>query len=139
MLANGRALAQLCTDDLYEIKLSGPLFLLQDGRWRSLYGLLKANLLFLFNQQSNIGVEAPCIILILEDCYMELCDDNVTKRSYSFHTLSVFRTGRKFLFAANSYRALERWISLLTVSSLEYIAITKQSFLEQLTDVGKKT
>lgn len=31
MLVNGRALAQLCTDDSYEAKLSGTLFLLQVG------------------------------------------------------------------------------------------------------------
>ncbi|MCP9259042.1 putative actin-related protein 2/3 complex subunit 3 [Dirofilaria immitis] len=126
MLVNGRALAQLCTDDSYEAKLSGTLFLLQDGRWRSLHGILKANLLFLFSQPENVGIEAPCIILILEDCYIELCDDNATRRL----------TGRKFIFAADSFKALERWISSLTVASLEYIAITKQSFLEQISDIS---
>ncbi|VDM11061.1 unnamed protein product [Wuchereria bancrofti] len=138
MLVNGRGLAQLCTDESYESKYSGTLFLLQDGRWRSLYAMLKANLLFLFNQPENVGVEAPCIILILEDCYMELCDDNTTKRSYSFEVI-LKTTGRKFTFAADSFKALERWISSLTVASLEYITITKQSFLEQLSDNEKKT
>ncbi|KAK6100841.1 PH domain family protein [Brugia pahangi] len=138
MLVNGRGLAQLCTDESYESKYSGVLFLLQDGRWRSLYAILKANLLFLFNQPENVGVEAPCIILILEDCYMELCDDNTTKRSYSFEVI-LKTTGRRFTFAADSFKALERWISSLTVASLEYITITKQSFLEQLSDSEKKT
>uniref|UniRef100_A0A0R3RHT0 PH domain-containing protein n=1 Tax=Elaeophora elaphi TaxID=1147741 RepID=A0A0R3RHT0_9BILA len=138
MLVNGRALAQLCTDESYGAKFCGTLFLLQDGRWRSLHGILKANLLFLFNQSENVGIEAPCIILILEDCYMELCDDNATKRSYSFEVI-LKTTGRKFTFAADSYKALERWISSLTVASLEYITITKQSFLEQISDSEKKT
>lgn len=57
---------------------------LQDDRWRSAYGILKANLLFIFNRAEDVGVEAPFILLILEDCYMELCDDNATGRAYSF-------------------------------------------------------
>lgn len=42
-----------------------------------------------------------------------------------------FRTGRNFTFAANNFKELEKWISMLTICSIEHINITKQSFLEQ--------
>ncbi|VDN24389.1 unnamed protein product [Gongylonema pulchrum] len=101
---------------------------------------MKANLLFLFGQQTDVGIEAPSIILILEDCYIELCDDNATGHLYSFQVV-LKTTGRTFTFAADGFKALERWISSLTVASVEYINITKQSFLEQIAAAGdaKKT
>lgn len=57
---------------------------IQEDRWRQSYAILIANLLFFFNRNENIKNEAPFILLIMEDCYMELCDDNLTGRPYSF-------------------------------------------------------
>lgn len=131
MLANGRALSEICNDQTYETRLSGSLFILQEERWRQSYGILKANLLFLFNRAEDIGVEAPFVLLILEDCYMELCDDNATGRAYSFQ-VKFKTTGRSFTLAAENFVELEKWISMFTISSMDYISITKQSFLDQM-------
>uniref|UniRef100_A0A0N5AQC8 PH domain-containing protein n=1 Tax=Syphacia muris TaxID=451379 RepID=A0A0N5AQC8_9BILA len=133
MLANGRDLAALCTDQSYERRFEGQLFILQDSRWRFSYAILKANLLFFFNKSDEVGVEAPFMVLIIEDCCMELCDDNQTGRDFCFE-VRFKTTGRRFIFAAESFYALGKWISILTVSSIEYINLTKQSFLDQLSN-----
>uniref|UniRef100_A0A915BXJ1 Ovule protein n=1 Tax=Parascaris univalens TaxID=6257 RepID=A0A915BXJ1_PARUN len=137
MLANGRALVELCSDPAYDCRTAGPLFILLEDRWRSAYGILKANLLFIFNRVEDVGVEAPFILLILEDCYMELCDDNTTGRTYSFQ-IKFKTTGRNFTMAAENFKALEKWISMFTVSSIDYIRLTKQSFQDQMTDTASK-
>ncbi|VDK18547.1 unnamed protein product [Anisakis simplex] len=133
MLANGRALTELCSDTSYECRIEGTLFILLEDRWRPAYGILKANLLFIFNRVEDVGVEAPFILLIIEDCYMELCDDNETGRSYSFQ-IKFKTTGRNFTMATENFKALEKWISTLTVSSIDYIKLTKQSFQDQMND-----
>ncbi|VDM40386.1 unnamed protein product [Toxocara canis] len=137
MLANGRALTELCSDPTYECRIAGPLFILLEDRWRPAYGILKANLLFIFNRAEDIGVEAPFILLILEDCYMELCDDNATGRAYSFQ-VRFKTTGRIFTLAAENFKALEKWISMFTVSSIDYIRLTKQSFQDQMSETVSK-
>ncbi|VDD96388.1 unnamed protein product [Enterobius vermicularis] len=138
MLANGRELAELCTDQSYERRFDGQLFILQDNRWRSSYAILKANLLFFFNRIEEVGTEAPFMILILEDCCMELCDDNLTGRDFCFE-IRFKTTGRRFIMAAETFYALGKWISILTVSSIDYINLTKQSFLEQLANEEVKS
>ncbi|MFH4975243.1 hypothetical protein AB6A40_001952 [Gnathostoma spinigerum] len=131
MLANGRALLDLCNDSSYKARISGTLAFLQEDHWRMAFGVLKANILFIFNKQDDFGVLPPIVLLIVEDCIIDLCDDNLTGRSYSFQ-IKFKTTGRVFTFAADSFRALEKWVSMLTVSSIDYISLTKQSFLEQL-------
>lgn len=41
--------------------------------------------------------------------------------------------------AAETFYALGKWISILTVSSIDYINLTKQSFLEQLANEEVKS
>lgn len=80
------------------------LILQEEGVWRLVHGILKANLLFLFCVPEDASITAPCVILIMEDCYIELCDDNTTARAYSFQivyktlvSLILMRSVKKFM------------------------------------------
>ncbi|KHJ80944.1 hypothetical protein OESDEN_19375, partial [Oesophagostomum dentatum] len=43
-----------------------------------------------------------------------------------------FSTGRSFIFAAEDFKTLERWVSLLTITPIDYMLLSKQSFAEQI-------
>uniref|UniRef100_A0A914SIN0 Uncharacterized protein n=1 Tax=Parascaris equorum TaxID=6256 RepID=A0A914SIN0_PAREQ len=96
MLANGRALVELCSDPAYDCRTAGPLFILLE----------------------NEGL----------------------KRLFSTYAggVNMWRTGRNFTMAAENFKALEKWISMFTVSSIDYIRLTKQSFQDQMTDTASK-
>ncbi|KAK0419582.1 hypothetical protein QR680_014218 [Steinernema hermaphroditum] len=132
MLANGQALISLIADNSYETRFSSPLYLFQNEKWRPAFGLLKANLLFILRDRTD-GTQEPMQLLIVEDCLIELGDDNVTGMSHSFW-LKFKTTGRSILLAADGLRSLEKWISILTVTPIDYINVTKQSLQEQLTN-----
>ncbi|VDM63257.1 unnamed protein product [Angiostrongylus costaricensis] len=91
---------------------------LQDFRWRPCFAVLKANLLFVFDKQDD--PEPPFLILIIEDCFVELCDENKLGRDFTFE-IKYKTTGRSFVFAAEDFKALERWVSLLTITPIDYI------------------
>uniref|UniRef100_A0A1I7YQG4 PH domain-containing protein n=1 Tax=Steinernema glaseri TaxID=37863 RepID=A0A1I7YQG4_9BILA len=131
MLANGQALISLITDSSYETRFSSPINVFQNEKWRSAFGLLKANLFFILRERTD-GTQEPMQLLIIEDCLIELGDDNVTGMPHSFW-LKFKTTGRSILLAADSLRSLEKWISILTVTPIDYINVTKQSLQEQLT------
>ncbi|KAI1721092.1 PH domain-containing protein [Ditylenchus destructor] len=125
MLANGTALVDLITDRSYDRKISGNLFLLQDdSRWRKLFGILKANILFLFASEDDL--KQPSLIILVEDSLIELADDNVTGRQFSF-SIKFKTTGRTFYLSALDFKSLGNWISFLTICSMDYISATKQS------------
>lgn len=134
MLANTSSLYKLASDPSYERRHSGPLQLQQDFRWRPGHGVLKANLLFVFDREGE--EEAPYLILIVEDCFIELCDENKLGKDFTFE-IKFKTTKRSFTFAADSFKALERWVSLLTISPIEYINLSKQSFIEQMEHAQK--
>uniref|UniRef100_A0A914DPD7 PH domain-containing protein n=1 Tax=Acrobeloides nanus TaxID=290746 RepID=A0A914DPD7_9BILA len=133
MLANGRALLSIINDRTYERTISGKLWVLQDERWRQTYAILKANLLFFFENEEQL--DNPILLLIVEDCVIELSDDNQIGKSFSFFIRSQTTT-RSFQLAADSLEALGNWISLLTVCSMDYMKLTKLSFQ---TDLNRKS
>ncbi|ETN71255.1 hypothetical protein NECAME_00944 [Necator americanus] len=83
--------------------------------------------------------EPPFLILIIEDCFIELCDENKLGKDFTFEIKfktntprQCFRTGRSFIFAAEDFKTLERWVSLLTITPIDYMLLSKQSFAEQI-------
>ncbi|PAV61169.1 hypothetical protein WR25_26530 [Diploscapter pachys] len=134
MLANAKSLFKLASDVTYERKFAGPLQLQQDFVWRPAYGVLKANILFVYNKESD--KEPPFLLLIIEDCFIELCDENKLGKEMTFE-IKFKTTGRGFVFAAPDFKSLERWVSNLTISPIEYIDLSKQSFSEQIDRVQK--
>ncbi|CAD6197384.1 unnamed protein product [Caenorhabditis auriculariae] len=132
MLGNANSLCRLGSDSTFERRFAGSLQLQQDFRWRPAYGVLKANLLFLYNraeEEQNQG--APFLLLIIEDCFIELCDENKIGKDFTFE-IKFKTTGRSFVFAAEDFKSLGRWVSLLTISPMDYIQLSKQSFSEQI-------
>uniref|UniRef100_A0A7E4VHY6 PH domain-containing protein n=1 Tax=Panagrellus redivivus TaxID=6233 RepID=A0A7E4VHY6_PANRE len=136
MLANGRSLAGLVNNKSYDRSVSGKLFFLQDDRWRQTYAVLKANLLFFF--ESETQTDSPIFLLIVEDCTIELSDDNLTGKPYSF-AIRLKSTKRVFQLAATDFDSLGNWISYLTVCSVDYITATKQMFLEEINSRTNET
>lgn len=124
MLANSSALVSLITDKAYEQRISGYLHVFQDDHWRRLYAILKANLLFLF--QSAERLEIPVLLIIMEDCIVELADDNVTGKEFSF-SIKFNTTGHTYVMAAPDLAELKNWISLLTSCSIDFMLATKDS------------
>ena len=47
------------------------------------------------------------------------------------------RTGRSFTFAAEDFKSLERWVTNLSITPIEYMRVTKQSYLEQIEQLEK--
>lgn len=129
MLANARSLYRLAADPNVERRFAASLQLQQDFRWRLCFAVLKANLLFIFNKQED--TEPPFLILIIEDCFVELCDENKLGRDFTFE-IKYKTTGRSFIFAAEDFKTLERWVSLLTITPIDYMLLCKQSFAEQI-------
>lgn len=100
MLANAKSLVSLINDKSYDRTVSGKLYVLQvtflvylmyytdyddelqDEKWRQTFAVLKANLLFFFESESQLSI--PIFLLIVEDCIIELSDDNITGRQFSF-------------------------------------------------------
>ncbi|KAI6239131.1 PH domain-containing protein [Aphelenchoides fujianensis] len=113
----------------------GRLKILQDERWRDVFALLKANLLFIFEDEHDLST--PIILIIIEDCIVEPADDNQTGQSYSF-ILKSRTTKRVFTFCADDFKSLEQWVHYLTVSSLDYMNATIQTILAQM-PADKKT
>jgi hypothetical protein len=128
MLHNVSALTRLATDASYECRLSGALHLLieADGRWQPAVASIKANILFLFHKYPTTD-ESPFAMYIIDDCLVEICDDNATGRMFTF-SLRFRTSGRCCTFAADSLRSLEKWVSVLTVSSWEYVRATTQFY-----------
>ncbi|CAI4229643.1 unnamed protein product [Auanema sp. JU1783] len=128
MLANMSSLYLLANDSTHERRFDGNLQLQQDFRWRPCYGVLKDNLLFVYNKETD---EKPFQILIIEDCFIELCDENRIGKDFTFE-IKFKTTGRSFVFAAENFKGLEKWVSMLTISPVDYINLSKQSFSEQI-------
>jgi len=124
MLANCSSLINIISDRSYDQKTSGYLYILQDDKWRRLYGVLKANLLFMFENQERL--EIPKLLIIIEDCVMEMCDDNLTGMAYSF-SIRFKTTGHSFTLATSNFEELGKWISLMTTCSVDYMLATKQT------------
>ncbi|CAI5445675.1 unnamed protein product [Caenorhabditis angaria] len=131
MLANANSLFKLGQDPTFERRFSGPLQLQQDFNWRNGWGVLKANLLFVYNKPEDETTSQPFLLLIIEDCYIELCDENKIGKDFTFE-IKFKSTGRSFIFAAEDFKSLGRWVSLLTISPIDYIQLSKQSFIEQI-------
>uniref|UniRef100_A0A0N5C1X1 PH domain-containing protein n=1 Tax=Strongyloides papillosus TaxID=174720 RepID=A0A0N5C1X1_STREA len=129
MLVNGRSLVtDLISDVNYQQRCSGIIYYLREDGWKDCYGLLKANILFLFESKNNMD-SCPYLIII-EDCIIDLLDDNQTGKQFSF-SIKHKTTGREFILAADTLCNLQRWVSDLTVCPLDYINTIKQSFDEQ--------
>ncbi|KAI6188722.1 PH domain-containing protein [Aphelenchoides besseyi] len=128
MLVNGRSLLSIIDERSYDRRISGRLKILQDERWRDIFALLKANLLFIFEDEQHL--RSPIVLIIIEDCTVEPADDNETGMSYSF-ILKSKTTKRVFTFCANDFKSLEQWVHYLTVSSLDYMNATIQTMLAQ--------
>ncbi|KAK6739537.1 hypothetical protein RB195_008187 [Necator americanus] len=129
MLANASSLYRLASDPSFERRFAANLQLQQDLRWRPCYAVLKANLFFVFSRQDD--PEPPFLILIIEDCFIELCDENKLGKDFTFE-IKFKTTGRSFIFAAEDFKTLERWVSLLTITPIDYMLLSKQSFAEQI-------
>ncbi|KAF7629976.1 PH domain-containing protein [Meloidogyne graminicola] len=121
MIANGSSLVSLITDKDYDRKIAGYLNVVQDDCRRRLYAILKANLLFMFKSAESL--EIPLLLIIMEDCVVELADDNSTGMEHSF----VIRTGQTYVMATENQEQLKNWISLLTSCSIEFMRATKES------------
>ncbi|KAK6052557.1 hypothetical protein COOONC_09938 [Cooperia oncophora] len=132
MLANANSLYRLAADPNFERRFAANLQLQQDFRWRPCFAVLKANLLFVFNKQDD--PEPPFLLLVIEDCFIELCDENKIGKDFTFEVCKLTKstTGRSFIFAAENFKALERWVSLLTITPIDYMLLSKQSFAEQI-------
>ncbi|KAE9551337.1 hypothetical protein FO519_005452 [Halicephalobus sp. NKZ332] len=129
MLANAKSLVALINDKSYDRTVSGKLFVLQDDKWRQTFAVLKANLLFFFESESQLNV--PLYLLIIEDCIIELSDDNQTGKPFSF-SIRFKTTKRVFQIAAEDFESMGNWISCLTVCSVDYMSATKQMLQEEI-------
>uniref|UniRef100_A0A1I8C2T2 PH domain-containing protein n=1 Tax=Meloidogyne hapla TaxID=6305 RepID=A0A1I8C2T2_MELHA len=132
MIANGSSLVSLITDKAYDQKIAGYLHVLQDDCRRRLYAILKANLLFLFKSAERL--EIPLLLIIMEDCVVELADDNFTGMEHSF----VIRTGQTYVMATENQEQLKNWISLLTSCSIEFMRATKESLESEHDDLDRQ-
>lgn len=56
--------------------------LFKDERWRDVYAILTANLLFIFEDENHLT--NPIVLIIIEDFTVEPADDNVTGMPFSF-------------------------------------------------------
>uniref|UniRef100_A0AC34PUB8 PH domain-containing protein n=1 Tax=Panagrolaimus sp. JU765 TaxID=591449 RepID=A0AC34PUB8_9BILA len=129
MLANAQSLVSLINDKSYDKTIAGKLYVLQDDRWKETYAVLKANLLFFFESESQLNV--PIFLLIIEDCTIELSDDNETGKQFSF--LIRFKTTKRiFQIAAENFESMGNWISYLTVCSIDYMSATKQMLQDEI-------
>ncbi|CAJ0943300.1 unnamed protein product, partial [Mesorhabditis belari] len=133
MLGNAKSLIRLAMDPAFETRFSGPLEVQQEFKWRSGWGVLKANMLFVFNRIGNHKVESepPFLLLIIEDCFVELGDDNQLGKEFTFK-INFKTTRRVYVLGAESFKSLGKWVSLLTITPTEYIKITTQSFQAQI-------
>lgn len=138
-------------------------------------------MLFVYNKTEEETSAPPFLLLIIEDCFIELCDENKIGKDFTFEIkfkscvfsgsqheklilnskkkLNFYRfyrksmknrlkipkiirffsrTARSFIFAADSFKSLGRWVSLLTISPIDYIQLSKQSFHEQIEQTQKK-
>ncbi|GMT20246.1 hypothetical protein PFISCL1PPCAC_11543 [Pristionchus fissidentatus] len=138
MLGNVNSLLALASDPNYEAKVTGPLQLLQELGWRSSQGVLKANILFLFDDAKDRKAASPFLVLIIEDCFVQLGDDNSLGKEYTYE-IKFKTTGKNYVFAAENFKALEKWVTVLTITPMDYIRITKQSFLEQIDDLEEES
>lgn len=139
MLANSNSLFRLGADPTFERRFTGPLQLRQDFQWRNGWGVLKANMLLVYNKQEDESSpsDPPFLLLIIEDCFIELCDENRIGKDFSF-VINFKSTGRSFYFAADNFKSLGQWVSLLTITPIDYIKLSKQSFIEQIEQTQKK-
>lgn len=132
MLANSNSVFRLGADPTFERAFSGPLQLQQDFQWRVGWGVLKANMLMIYNKQEDeTSTEPPFLLLIIEDCFIEVCDENQIGKDFTF-VINFKSTGRSFYFAAENVKSLEKWVSILTITPIDYIKLSKQSFIEQI-------
>ncbi|VDO93680.1 unnamed protein product [Heligmosomoides polygyrus] len=129
MLANANSLYRLAADPSFETQFATSLQLQQDFRWRPCYAVLKANLLFVYNKRDDS--KPPFLLLIIEDCFIEICDENKVGKDFTFE-FKYKTTGKSYIFAAEDFGALERWVSLLTITPIDYMLLLKQSFPEQI-------
>lgn len=94
-------------------------------------------MLFVYNKTEEETSAPPFLLLIIEDCFIELCDENKIGKDFTFE-IKFKSTARSFIFAADSFKSLGRWVSLLTISPIDYIQLSKQSFHEQIEQTQKK-
>uniref|UniRef100_A0A1I7UPD9 PH domain-containing protein n=1 Tax=Caenorhabditis tropicalis TaxID=1561998 RepID=A0A1I7UPD9_9PELO len=94
-------------------------------------------MLLVYNKQEDETSEPPFLLLIIEDCFIELCDENRIGKDFSF-VINFKSTGRSFYLAADNFKSLGQWVSLLTITPIDYINLSKQSFLEQIEQQHKK-
>ncbi|CAB3402381.1 unnamed protein product [Caenorhabditis bovis] len=108
MLANANSLFKLGSDPTFERRFSGALQLQQDFSWRSGWGVLKANILFVYNKPEDETTAQPFLLLIIEDCFIELCDENKIGKDFTFE-IKFKSTGRSFIFASKDFKSLGKW------------------------------
>lgn len=138
MLANANSLFRLGADPTFERRFTGPLQLQQDFQWRAGWGVLKANMLFVYNKsEEETSSTPPFLLLIIEDCFIELCDENKIGKDFTFE-IKFKSTARSFIFAADNFKSLGQWVSLLTITPIDYIQLSKQSFIEQIEQTQKR-
>ncbi|EGT36815.1 hypothetical protein CAEBREN_12549 [Caenorhabditis brenneri] len=96
-------------------------------------------MLLVYNKQEDESSpsDPPFLLLIIEDCFIELCDENRIGKDFTF-VINFKSTGRSFYFAADNFKSLGQWVSLLTITPIDYIKLSKQSFLEQIEQTQKK-
>uniref|UniRef100_A0A914W4D0 Actin-related protein 2/3 complex subunit 3 n=1 Tax=Plectus sambesii TaxID=2011161 RepID=A0A914W4D0_9BILA len=86
MLRNSEALAHLGRDASYPQRFDGRLYVLsKSGKWEAHFGVVKANMLFVFKKDAT---KPPLSMHIIEDCHVEVCDDNETGKPIRFESQS---------------------------------------------------
>lgn len=129
MLRNSEALAHLARDPTYSCRLQGRLHVLsKNGKWETHFGVVKANMLFVFKKDVT---KPPMSVHIIEDCHVEVCDDNETGKPFSF-CVKHRSSGNSYTFAAECLSSLKKWVSVLSMSTLEYIRLTTQMYRDQI-------
>ncbi|CAJ0581221.1 unnamed protein product, partial [Mesorhabditis spiculigera] len=129
MLGNAKSLIRLAMDPGFETKFSGPVEVQQELKWRAGWAVLKANMFFVFERTGTEKNDAvpPFLLLIIEDCFVELGDDNMLGKEFTFK-INYKTTGKSYTLCSDSFKSLGKWVSLLTITPTEYISITTQSF-----------